>query len=88
MTSEEETRTVSLQPQTQHKIHHLPAITYADKTSLLHNGVGDNAAATGTDRRRDTPDGITDTASQTPNTNAADLEDRLTHDANNFETPP
>jgi hypothetical protein len=47
MASGEEIRTAGLHPQTQHRIHHLPSVIYADNTSsLLHHDIGANAVVT------------------------------------------
>jgi hypothetical protein len=57
--SGEEIKTADLHPQTHHRIHHLPSVTYADKrlrvlldntSSLLHHDVGPNTVVTGTEQ--------------------------------------
>jgi hypothetical protein len=95
----EEIRTAGLHPQTQHRTHHLPSVTYSDNrlsvlldntSSLFHHDIGANAVVTGQSRRMDTPDWITASASTTPSKKlkVANPRNRQTHDAINSETPP
>jgi hypothetical protein len=59
MTSGEKIRTADLHPQTQHRIHHLLSVTYADNrlrvilentSYLLHHDVRADAVITGTEQ--------------------------------------
>jgi hypothetical protein len=92
-------RTAGLHPQTQHRIDHLPSVTYANKclrvlldntSSLLHHDIGANVVVTEQSRRMDTPDEIVASASTTPSKKlkAANPRNRQTHDDINSETSP